>query len=335
MPKFLILRFSSIGDIVLTSPVIRCLKEQVPGAEVHFLTKHAFEPVLKHNPYIERLHLTGDGDALPIHDLRAERFDAIIDLHHNLRSLRVKTALGVKRYAFRKLNVEKWLRVRLNIDRLPRIHIVDRYLETVAGFGVKNDGKGLDYFITAEEEQEGLSLLPATHRNGYIGFVIGARHATKRLTERHLVTLCGMLKRPVVLLGGKEDAETGEFIRHRCGELVFNACGKTGLNTSAALVKNAESIITHDTGLMHIAAAFGKRIVSVWGNTIPEFGMYPYHKGENAGEVFIEEVKNLGCRPCSKIGYAQCPKGHFKCMREQNLFTIAEHALGRRFGGKN
>ena len=100
------------------------------------------------------------------------------------------------------------------------------------------------------------------------------------MPDRNLVTLCGMLKCPVVLLGGKEDAELGEFIRHRVGETVFNACGKTGLNASAALVKHADSIITHDTGLMHIAAAFGKRIVSVWGNTIPEFGMYPYKNRE-------------------------------------------------------
>jgi ADP-heptose:LPS heptosyltransferase len=327
--KFLLLRFSSIGDIVLTSPVIRCLKEQLPGAEVHFLTKRSFEPVLQHNPYIDRLHLTGTGDQLPLRELKAERFDAIIDLHHNLRTLRVAAALGVKRYAFRKLNVEKWLRVNLKVDRLPKLHIVDRYLETVAGFGVRNDGKGLDYFISADEEQEGLSILPPSHRNGYIGFVIGARHETKRMPDRNLVTLCGMLKRPVVLLGGKEDAELGEFIRHRVGETVFNACGKSGLNASAALVKHADSIITHDTGLMHIAAAFGKRIVSVWGNTIPEFGMYPYKKQGSTEPIFIEEVKNLSCRPCSKIGYGKCPKGHFRCMRDQNLFAIAEHTLGR------
>lgn len=331
MPKFLILRFSSIGDIVLTSPVIRCLKEQVPGAEVHFLTKRAFAPVLAHNPYLDKHYLLDDRDELPIAELRAEGYDALIDLHHNLRSLRVKSALRVKSHSFRKLNMEKWLRVNLKIDRLPRIHIVDRYLETVASYGVRNDGKGLDYFISSVEEQEGLSILPATHRNGYIGFVIGAKHGTKRMPERNMVTLCGMFKQPVVLLGGKEDMERGEFICQRAGEQVFNACGKTGLNASAALVKHADAIVTHDTGLMHIAAAYGKRIVSVWGNTIPEFGMTPYPKGPDASHSFISEVSNLSCRPCSKIGYKECPKGHFRCMRDQNLLAIAERAAGARF----
>ncbi|MBL7948098.1 MAG: glycosyltransferase family 9 protein [Bacteroidia bacterium] len=325
VPKFLILRFSSIGDIVLTSPVVRCLKEQVPGAEVHFLTKRAFAPVLQHNPFLDKLHLLGERDEVPWTAMRAERFDAVIDLHHNLRSLRVKRVLGVKSHSFRKLNVEKWLRVNLKIDRLPRIHIVDRYLETVSAYGVRNDGRGLDYFITPDEEAEGLAVLPPSHRGGYIGLVIGAKHATKRLPDRNLVTLCGMLKQPVVLLGGPEDKELGEFLRHRAGELVFNACGKTGLNASASLVKHARAIITHDTGLMHIAAAYGKKIVSIWGNTIPEFGMAPYPKSPDAPPSFISEVHNLSCRPCSKIGYGKCPIGHFRGMRDQNLFSIVEN----------
>jgi ADP-heptose:LPS heptosyltransferase len=325
VPKFLIIRFSSIGDIVLTSPVVRCLKEQVSGAEVHYLSKRAFEPVLRHNPYIDKLHLLEPGGNLPIRALRAEHFDAVIDLHHNQRSWWVKRMLGGKSHSFRKLNYEKWLLVNFKKNRLPDLHIVDRYLETVAPFGVRNDNKGLDYFI-APEDEDILSRLPAPFRQGYIALVIGARHATKRLQEGQLITLCGMLRRPVVLLGGQEDAAAAAYICERAGANVFNACGIGTLNESAALVRQAEAVITHDTGLMHIAAAYGKRIVSVWGNTVPAFGMSPYPKGTGAAPVFLEEVRGLPCRPCSKIGFPECPKQHFRCMRDQNLARIAANA---------
>jgi ADP-heptose:LPS heptosyltransferase len=87
------------------------------------------------------------------------------------------------------------------------------------------------------------------------------------------------------------------------------------LNESADLVKKSKLIITHDTGLMHIAAAFKKKIISVWGNTVPEFGMYPYY-GNSLAQNFQFEINGLRCRPCSKIGYAKCPRGHFKCMNQ-------------------
>jgi heptosyltransferase-2 len=125
----------------------------------------------------------------------------------------------------------------------------------------------------------------------------------------------------VVLLGGKEDADSGEKIRSADPERIFNACGKFNLNQSASLVKQASRIISHDTGLMHIAAAFNKPMVSVWGNTIPGFGMYPYTGHREF--AMMAEVKGLTCRPCSKIGYDHCPRGHFKCMEEQDLDKIA------------
>ena len=138
MPKFLILRFSSIGDIVLTTPVIRGLKQQVPNAEVHFLTKSAFEPVLKHNPYIDKLHIFSENPVECLKELANEKFDAIIDLHHNQRSFWVKRKLrSTSTFSFRKLNIEKWLLVNFKINRLPALHIVNRYLETVKSFGVK------------------------------------------------------------------------------------------------------------------------------------------------------------------------------------------------------
>jgi ADP-heptose:LPS heptosyltransferase len=149
---------------------------------------------------------------------------------------------------------------------------------------------------------------------GYVGLVIGGQHATKMMPTSKLIEVCEDLKEPVLLLGGPEDAERGDKIVQAVGANVFNACGKFRLDESASLVEQAKWIITHDTGLMHIAAAFKKQIVSVWGNTVPELGMYPYLADP---ESKIVEIKGLSCRPCSKIGYSKCPKSHFKCMEHE------------------
>lgn len=311
---------------MLTTPVVRCLYHQVPGAEIHFLTKKAFAPVLQHNPYIHRLHLL-DGDLnAAVKPLKQENFDGVIDLHHNLRSLRVKKILGAPSRSFAKLNIEKWLLTGLKINVLPSVHIVDRYLDTVRHLGVENDGKGLDYFLNPAGASMP-ELLPAAVQEGFIGLVAGAALATKRLPVEQLQNLCSRLSYPVVILGGPEDREAGEKIAAIRPELVVNACGKLNLNQSAALVKRSRLIISHDTGLMHIAAAFQKPIISIWGNTVPAFGMDPYYGRENAAvPAFRFEVQGLKCRPCSKIGYDRCPKGHFNCMTRQPLDQIADAA---------
>ncbi|MGB3851648.1 MAG: glycosyltransferase family 9 protein [Tunicatimonas sp.] len=324
--KVLILRFSSIGDIVLTTPVPRALKVQL-DAEVHYATKPQYAGLLAHNPYIDRVH-TLDG-SLPelVRRLRHERFDVLIDLHHNLRTSLIIAQLGVKSYRFRKLNVAKWLLVNFKIDRLPNVHIVDRYLDTLKPLGVKPDLLGLDYFIPEKDEVE-RDWLPETHRAGYVAYAIGAQHNTKKLPVDRMIELCDRINKPIVLLGDKNDHATGEQVARffaREGEadrepallalnkktIIYNACGKFNLNQSASLVRQADYVFTHDTGLMHIAAAFKKRIYCIWGSTIPRFGMYPYRT-----RFTVLENNRLRCRPCSKIGYTKCPQGHFKCMRD-------------------
>lgn len=327
--KILVIRFSSIGDIVLTTPVVRCLKQQVGTAQVHYLTKPAFKTLVESNPHIDRVHcLQDDWDAM-IGELRREHFDYVIDLHHNLRTLRVKRALRVKNWSFRKLNIQKWLLTALKINTLPKKHIVDRYMDTVAALGVKNDGKGLDYFIPADE-QISLEDLPMSHRAGYIGLVIGAALNTKKLPLHKLKELCAQIRHPLVLLGGPEDRAEGDLIAAVDPIKVYNACGKFSIHESADIIRGAKLIISHDTGLMHIAAAFQKPIVSVWGNTVPAFGMSPYYGDRSMVATRAFEVRGLWCRPCSKIGYDKCPLGHFKCMERQEIGKIAEAAAGGR-----
>lgn len=320
--KLLVIRFSSIGDIVLTTPVLRCIKKQLPGTELHFLTKERYRSILEANPYVDKIITLGLSKTLMMHQLKTEEYDAIIDLHHNLRTWEVKRALkGVPAYSFHKLNWQKWLMTACKINRLPQQHIVDRYLATTSGFGVMNDGEGLDYFIP-EEQHVKANDLPLSHQMGYVALVIGAAHATKQLPADRCIELCRRISLPVVLLGGKVDFARGEEIARHDHIKVYNACGKFSLHESADLVRKSLLVITPDTGLMHIAAAFKKPIISIWGNTIPAFGMTPYY-GRHQVPQHISEVQ-LGCRPCSKIGHDACPKKHFNCMQQQDLPQIQE-----------
>ncbi|MFH1320629.1 MAG: glycosyltransferase family 9 protein [Bacteroidota bacterium] len=328
LTKILIIRFSSIGDIILTTPVIRCIKQQFEGeTEIHYLTKKKFASILEANPYITKLHTIEDKVSEVTSSLKGVQFDYVIDLHNNIRSALVKRKLKGLSFTVNKINLRKWLMVNFKINRLPDVHIVDRYMDTLKLFSVKNDCNGLDYFIPDKEEVD-LSSLPESHREGYLGFAIGAKHKTKCLPLDKIISICKKIGKPIVLLGDADDKEKAETIKGSVGNTIFNACGKYSINQSASLVRQAEKIITHDTGLMHVAAAFKKDIVSVWGNTIPEFGMYPYLTGTGVGGMgTIIEIKNLSCRPCSKLGFKKCPKKHFKCMNLIDEEEIVE-AIG-------
>ncbi|MGE5521226.1 MAG: glycosyltransferase family 9 protein [Candidatus Dadabacteria bacterium] len=330
--RFLIIRLSSIGDIVLTTPVIRCLKQQVPGAEIHFLIKPQYKQIVESNPYIQKIHvLQQDWNAM-IEELKSEGFNYIIDLHHNLRTLRLKNALKIPSFSYNKLNIEKLVFVKLKWNVMPKLHIIDRYLETVKPFGVYNDGKGLDYFIPADEEIT-MKDIPASHHLGYLALIIGASYYTKKLPTYKLQEFCKRMNYPIILLGAKEEFNEGEEIRKADPDKVYNACGKFSLHESADIVRHSRLVIAHDTGLMHIAAALKKNVIAIWGSTTPSFGMVPYY-----GEKFLNrypnpyddvQVHKLWCRPCTKFGRRHCPQGHFKCMKDISITELVQKANKR------
>jgi ADP-heptose:LPS heptosyltransferase len=322
--KILVIRFSSIGDIVLTTPVLRCLKNQLDGeVELHYLTKKQYKSIVDSNPNVSKVYTIEKSTNEVVADLKNEGYDYIVDLHKNLRSKRVIKKLKCLSFSFDKLNYQKWLMTTFKINKLPNIHIVERYLNAVKPLGIENDGLGLEYYIPKKDEVD-KSVLPANFQSEYISFAIGAQHATKCLPEHKIISICKELNKPVVLLGGKEDAEKAERIVKAVGDNVFNACGGFNLNQSASILKQSKVLITHDTGLMHIGAALDVKIVSVWGNTIPEFGMYPYYPKQLDKFVMIEN-KSLSCRPCSKIGHDKCPKKHFKCMEDIAIEEIVSN----------
>lgn len=322
--KVLVIRFSSIGDIILTSLVIRCLKKQVSNIEIHYLTKKKYAFIVEQNPYIDKVYSLESS----LHDitrqLRKENYDYIVDLHRNIRSTIVKYYINRPRASFQKLNFQKLLLVKAKINKLPKIHIVDRYMTAAHIFGIENDGQGLDYFIPGNDYINILEL-PKPYHNGYIALVLGAKHKTKQIPLAKLIEICNLLSFPAILLGGEEEKEIGTQLCNLYPSKVINKCGCYNLNQSASIIKQALGVITGDTGLMHIAAAFNKKIASLWGNTVPEFGMYPYFAKKYKNNHQIFEIKDLKCRPCSKIGFEKCPKGHFNCMMQIDASAVVQY----------
>jgi ADP-heptose:LPS heptosyltransferase len=302
------------------------MKLQLPDAEIHYLIKPKFKPVMVNNPYIDKLHVLGDWEET-VEMLRKEQYDYIIDLHHNLTTLRLKRALKVPHYSFYKLNIQKFIFVKLKWNVMPPVHIIDRYLDTVKPFGVENDGMGMDYFISMQDEVR-ISDIPTSHQAGYIAIVIGASFYTKKLPVYKLQELCKSINHPVMLLGGPEDVDEAVKIAQVDPVKIYNACGKFSLNESADLVKRSKLVIAHDTGLMHIAAALKKQVIAIWGSTTPSFGMVPYYGDRflmsNSRPYDDVQVHGLWCRPGTKIGRHKCPQGHFKCMKKISIDQILQ-----------
>lgn len=337
--RLLFIRFSSIGDIVFTTPAIRCAKQQLPGVEIHFLTKYSMKAVTEANPYIDAFHYFDKNIASTIEELKQLKFDYIIDLHNNFRTFKIKQTLGIPALTYKKLSIQKFLLTKLHINLMPHRHISERCVDALASLGVINDGKGLDYFVPKQVQLKA-SAIPTVHQAGYIALVIGASYSTKKLPIYQLQALCTKLKYPVILIGGKEDAAEGEEVAKVDPVKVYNACGKFSLHESALLVKNAKTVISHDTGFLYIACAFHKKTVAIWGATSPALEVEPYYPVNENEQNYIAQtsndntmyynaiVPNLSCQPCSNFGTKKCPQGHFACMQLQNMELIATKANG-------
>ena len=331
--KFLVIRFSSIGDIVLASPVLRCLKIQVSTAEVHFLTKRSFKAVTEANPYVDKFFYFDNDIQSVIEELKKEDYDYIIDLHKNFRSAKVRRELGKSSFIIDKLSWEKFLLTKFHINRMPGRHITLRSLDTLKAFGIKDDGRGLDYFIP-EGEMISEKDIPASHHAGYIAMVIGASYPTKKLPVYKLKELCEKIDHPIILVGGKEDREEGEQVAAADPVKIYNACGKFSLNESADIVRRSKLVISHDTGLQYIACAYNKPVIALWGSTSPLLDVEPYYGRAADGSLITDRYDNvlvpgLPCQPCSKYGNNKCPRGHFNCMKKQDVDLIVGLAEGR------
>jgi ADP-heptose:LPS heptosyltransferase len=307
----------------LTFPILRCLKTQVPSSEIHYATKIQFKELVTASEYIDRQYFLQNSLKDLIKELRKENYDVIIDLHNNLRTHQISSALGLKTLRFPKLNFKKWLLVNLKVNKMPNLHLVDRYFQAVKTLGVVNDAKSNTFFISTENEIEIKKQFNLSPKS-YIAVVIGAQFATKRIPLDKLIEILSGINYPMVLIGGKTDKNVAdELCKNLVEKEIYSACGDFNILQSASIVKQSKGVLTNDTGMMHIASCFSLPITTVWGNTSSAFGMSVYNP-ENNPEIFNFEVQDLACRPCSKIGFQRCPKGHFKCMALQDSLLISQ-----------
>lgn len=316
MNKILCIRFSSIGDIILTSPIIRALKKRYPSAEIHIVTKVQNAQLWSANPYVHHVHAYQGNLWSLASELRKIGFDAIVDLHKNVRSFLLSALLLKIPYQINKFSAERKHWVKTKINTLPQKHIVDRYFDALVKLDIKNDPEGLDFYIPMDQE-----IIPSDYGivGPYVVYAIGGQHITKVLSYPKMVELCERLLAKIVLIGDAKDAVFGERLESLFPDKVINLCKQTSIGQSASLMKQSEYVISHDSSMMHIAAALKKKIYVIWGSTHKGFGMYPYQT-----EYVSLEMTNLPCRPCSTQGTNVCPLGHFDCMHKISLDPLID-----------
>ena len=310
--KVLVIRFSSIGDVVLTSPIVRCLKEQ-KNCTVHYVIKKNYLQVLENNPYVDRFHGFDRSVQEVLPDLKKEQFDYVFDLQNNLKSLTIKRQLKSVFFTVNKKNWQKFLLIYFRWNVL-NDHVVDRYFECISRAGFHNDHKGLNYHLPS-----GVSLDYDVSKS-YFVWCIGASHHKKKLSKEQIVEVVNQLTTPIVLLGGpNEKPLADEVMMNTSNQSVTNFCGSISLNESAYLVQKSSLVLTNDTGIMHIAAAYNKKIISFWGCTKPSIGFAPLIHKEKS-KMLLSQKSNY---PCSKHG-KYCRYSSEGCVKEidsQEIFN--------------
>ncbi len=323
--KILIIRFSSFGDVVLSTPVPRLLKNKYPESVIHFITKKEYSSIYNNNNYVDKVIKFEKNLYQTYIKLRNEKYNLIIDLHNNLRSNYLKLLLFKRSYTYDKQFFKRWLVTNFKLN-LKIKHIASSYIETLRGLNIDDDRMGLDFYID-ENNKIFKKDLPISHRNGFYSFVMGAKHFTKRLPVKKIIELCDKINKPIILIGGKDEISNSlkveNFFKSRNTDygdiartldkktIIYNLCGKLSINQSASIIQASKAVYTNDTGFMHVAAAFKKRVIAIFGSTHPNLGFYPYKTN-----FFIYQNNKLSCRPCTKIGLSRCPLKHFKCMNE-------------------
>ncbi|MAJ90181.1 MAG: hypothetical protein CMD08_02795 [Flavobacteriales bacterium] len=289
--KILVIRFSSIGDIILTTPVVRCLRSQL-NAKIDFLTKAAYKQLLVSNPNINEVISLEQHKNDMLKVLRSKEYNFVIDLQSNFRSFKLRLMLGVKSYTFSKDTFKRYILIYFGINLLKN-HIVDRYFRAVSKLNVCNDEKGLDYFLSNS------MLIDFDVDQDYICWCIGGAHKRKQLSSIQVANVISQLEMPVLLLGSAEEKQLSvDIITNIKSNNVYDFCGETSIEESAYLIRNSKLVLTNDTGMMHIASAFDTPIISFWGCTKPSLGFSPYMAAKKSKCI----ITSFSDAPCSKHG---------------------------------
>ena len=342
--KTLVIRFSSIGDVVLSTPLLRGLRRRFPDGQIDYATRTEYAELVRSNQNLNHTYefdASGGFEGLRMlkKQIRDHHYDLIVDIHDSLRSKYLRSLHGPMVTVVNKRAVQRSMLVNFKKNVYKEvIPVADRYIEAVKDLGISNDGKGLELHIP-DETLSGVSGKVATLKlNQYekvIGLCPGARHFTKRWPPERFARVGAACAQKgdskVLLFGGTEDETICNQIcwdiNNQAGsERASSFCGRLGLLETAAAMEYCDVVITNDTGLMHIASAMHRKIIAIFGSTVREFGFFP-----QTPEAVVLEDRGLACRPCSHIGRSECPEKHFKCMLDiqpDEVYSRAKAMLG-------
>ena len=327
-PNVLAVRFSSIGDVLLTTPLFRAIRHRHPAAQITVLTKQAYVPLLSHNPQVLRVLGLEPGGSLTrvAAELRAGQFTHRLDLHDSVRSRMLRALVPGSWGTYPKHRVARALLIHAKRNRYrDRRPVAERYFSAAEDLDVVPDGAPPEFGLGKEAEREaGEWLATATLGQGrpLLAAAPGAAHATKRWPVEHWRTLIRRLVDQgldVVIVGGPDDASLGAELSHCSRGRVVNAAGRLGLQGTGALLRRSALLVSGDTGVMHMATAVGTPVVALFGPTVEAFGFFPYTRRASVVELA------LSCRPCSSKGGPRCPLGHHRCLVDID----AESVYGR------
>jgi heptosyltransferase-2 len=312
-----VVRFSSIGDVLLTTPLLRAIRRSHPGARVTVLTKRAYLPLLSHNPHVHRVISLGPGRSLTslATELRGDEYTDLLDLHDNLRSRVLRLLVPGRWRTYPKHRLARALLVHAKRNRYrDRRPVPERYFSAARHLHVLPDGSPPEFFVGREANEEVAAWLESVglaSEANLVAIAPGAAHATKRWPLDHWRALLQRLVKDglaVVLVGGPDDAATAAELSRATPGRVASAAGVFGLQGTGALLQRARALISGDTGVMHMASGVGTPVVALFGPTVEAFGFFPYTKLSRVVEL------PLPCRPCTTQGGPRCPLGHHRCM---------------------
>jgi lipopolysaccharide heptosyltransferase II len=324
-PRILAVRFSSIGDILLTTPLLRALRARHPGARIDVVTRRPFRPLLADNPRIDTLYDLGPGERLATlaATLRTASYTHLLDLHGSLRSRTLRLLVPGPWRGYSKHRVARALLIRTKANRYPAgtPPVPERYFAAARGLDVHPDGGPPEFFLSAAAESEAAAWLASRGLGGrpLVAFAPGAAHATKRWPLeywRDLARSLAMQGRDLVVVGAGGDAAVATEVAEAAGTQAASAAGEFGLQGTGALLRRAGVAVSGDTGVMHMATGVGTPVVALFGPTVSAFGFFPY-----AATATVLE-RDLPCRPCTRMGGPVCPLGHHDCLR-----TIPPHEV--------
>jgi len=332
--NILIIRFSSMGDIILASPLIRILRKKYPDARIDVLTKEQYGDLVRFNPHISSVVTLKTNEKKELNELapslREKHYDVLLDLHNSIRSRYIRSQINPgELHIVNKRVVPRFFLVNLKWNFYKEtIPVAERYLETAASLGIEDDNKGLELFLPDQAKVTAGTVLKDFFNGAdcVIGMAPTAKHFTKIWPAERFIELArravNEFHAKLLIFGGKEDEGYCNEISAKinAGGMnrdSFNCAGKFTILETAAAMDRCEIVVTNDTGLMHLASARGRKIVALFGSTVKEFGFFPFR----SDSIVIENTE-LRCRPCTHIGRDHCPKGHFKCMTELSVDNV-------------